>query len=173
MHPIEFRQSLRDLAEPTIVQLGFELIAVEVLGGSNGRTVRLSIDGQAGVSAHDCASVSRHLTPVFDEADPIQGSYRLEVSSPGMERPVQRAADFERFVGYTVKLRLVEGPPRRRYTGTIQGVDGDEVIIVADGNDYRFPIDEIEHARLVLTIDEYEALGASRTSAAAGEDNDQ
>ena len=90
MHPLTFRQRLRDLVEPTVVQLGFDLVAVEILGGAGGRTVRLSIDGPEGVGADDCARVSRHLAPVLDEADPIDGSYRLEVSSPGMDRPVQR-----------------------------------------------------------------------------------
>ncbi|TNE90327.1 MAG: ribosome maturation factor RimP [Deltaproteobacteria bacterium] len=172
MHPLEFRNRLRSLCEPTIDQLGFELIAVEVLGGAGGRTVRLSVDGPRGVGADDCARISRHLGPVLDESDPIQGSYRLEVSSPGMDRPVQRVSDFERFVGYRAKIRLVEGPPRRRYTGTLAGVDGPEVLIECEGQTYQFPIDEIEHARLVLSLEEYESLG-SAPGAGSGESDDQ
>ncbi|MCO4745183.1 MAG: ribosome maturation factor RimP [Proteobacteria bacterium] len=173
MHPLEFRENLRTTIEPTVAQLGFELVAVEVLGGAGGRTMRVSIDGPSGVGADDCAKVSRHLGLVLDEADPIQGSYRLEVSSPGLERPVQRLEDFERFSGYTAKIRLVEGPPRRRYTGALAGIDGTEVKISVDGKDYQFPVEEIEHARLVLTLDEYAAIGASRSGPESGDDDDQ
>lgn len=172
MHPLEFRNHLRSLCEPTVDQLGFDLVAVEVLGGAGGRTVRLSIDGPRGVGADDCARVSRHLGPVLDESDPIQGSYRLEVSSPGMERPVQRREDFERFLGFRAKVRLVEGPPRRRYTGVLSAVDGPDLLIDCDGQTYQFPLDEIEHARLVLTVEEFESLGSAR-QADAGESDDQ
>ena len=173
MHPLAFRQRLRDLVEPTVNRLGFDVVAVELLGSGTGRIVRLSIDKPGGVGADDCAEVTIHLGPVLDEADPIQGSYTLEVSSPGISRPVQRRDDFARFAGYRAKIRLFEGPPRRRYTGTLAGVDEDDVRIVCDGEEHRLPLDQIERARLVLDLDEYQRLGEGLPELPEGESDDQ
>lgn len=152
------QRDIRDLVEPTIVRLGFDLVAVEWLGGRQGSILRLSIDAPAGVSAEDCGNVSEQVSPLLDAADPIQGHYTLEVSSPGIERPVQRRQDFERFAGYRVKVKLSEGPPRRRYTGVIGPLDGDEVTLLVDGQEHRIPMDLIERAHLVLDLDEYQKL---------------
>jgi ribosome maturation factor RimP len=151
-------QQIRALAEPTVARLGFDLVAVEWGSGRQGPILRLSIDGAGGVSAQDCATVSEQLSPLLDASDPISSSYNLEVSSPGIERPVQRKQDFERFHGYRVKIRLSEGPPRRRYTGVIGPVENDELVLVVDGQEHRVPLDLIERAHLVLDLDEYQKL---------------
>jgi ribosome maturation factor RimP len=96
---------------------------------------------------------------MLDEDDPIVAGYDLQVSSPGIERPVQRAVDFQRFLGHRIKLRLVEGHPRRRYTGTLQAYQDDELTIVVDGQLHVVLLDTIERAHLVLTLEEYQALG--------------
>ncbi|MBN2800683.1 MAG: ribosome maturation factor RimP [Deltaproteobacteria bacterium] len=153
---------IRTLIEATVERMGFELVAVEWLGGPQGGTLRVSIDGPEGVSAGDCADVTHHISPLLDEADPISGAYRLEVSSPGMERPLQRMADFQRFAGYRAKIRLVPGPPRRRYTGTLKGVEGDEVRIEVDGEEFSLMLEDIEQARLVLDLDEFAALSGAQ-----------
>ncbi|MEQ1570431.1 MAG: ribosome maturation factor RimP [Myxococcota bacterium] len=154
---------IRALVESTVTRLGFDLVAVEWGSGRQGSLLRLSIDGPTGVSAQNCADVSEQVSPVLDAADPIASSYHLEVSSPGIERPVQRRQDFERFRGYRVRLKLSEGPPRRRYLGLIGAVEQDELTITVDGQEHRIPLDLIERAHLVLDLDEYQKLaeGAS------------
>lgn len=162
MNPYDLQTQLRELVEPSVERLGYELVAIEWLGGAQGRILRVSIDRAEGIDADDCGRVSEALSPVLDEADPIEGRYVLEVSSPGIERPVQRPGDFARFAGYRVKIRLVEGHPRRRFTGTLGAVEGDEIVVRVDGVDHRLRLDTIERANLVLTLDEYQGLAEAR-----------
>jgi ribosome maturation factor RimP len=145
---------VRTLVEPAVERLGFDLVAVEW----NGRVLRLSIDAPGGVDADDCGRVSEQVSPMIDAEDPIPSRYTLEVSSPGIDRPVQRRSDFERFKGYRVKLQLSEGPPRRRYTGVIGPVEGDELVLSVDGAAHRIPLDLVERAHLSLTLEEYQSL---------------
>lgn len=170
MDPLALRTTVRDLIEPTVDRLGYDLVAIEWTGGNSRSIVRVSIDrpssvtgedGETGVTARSCARVSRAIEPLLDAADPIKGSYTLEVSSPGIERPVQRLSDFVRFAGYNIRLRLESGPPRRRYAGRIVGVRDDDVVIEADGEEHAFHVDTIERAHLDLTLEEFEALGAA------------
>lgn len=153
----DLRDRIRALTGPVAERAGLDLVAVEWgVGGEN--TLRLSIDRAGGVSAQDCARFSRAVEPLLDAEDPIRGRYVLEVSSPGIERPVQRPSDFLRFQGFQARIRLEPGPPRRRYTGALAGLDGDDVLIVVDGETHRFHIDTIERAHLVLSLEDYEAL---------------
>jgi ribosome maturation factor RimP len=152
------QHKIRSLVEATIVRLGFDLVAVEWGTARQGAMLRLSIDKPGGVDAEDCATVSEQVSPLLDAADPISSSYTLEVSSPGIERPVQRRQDFERFVGFRVRLRLSEGPPRRRYVGVIGPIEQDELSVTVDGTVHRIPLDLIERAHLVLDLDEYQKL---------------
>ncbi len=127
----QLRSTVRALVEPTVRRLGFDLVAVEWMTATGGATLRLSIDGRRGVNVDDCATVSHHVSALMDQADPVEGAYRLEVSSPGMERPVERAVDFERFRGFRAKVRLYPGHPRRRFSGELGGVDLDEYAALA------------------------------------------
>ncbi len=161
MDPIELCQSVRDLLEPTVGRAGFDLVAVEWLGSRRGPTLRLSIERPEGVTAGDCAQITARVSPLLDEADPVPGRYVLEVSSPGIERPVQRREDFARFQGYQIKVRLLEGPPRRRYQGVLGPLDGDDVVITVDGTEHVLALDTIERAHLVLTLEEYQQLAES------------
>ena len=158
MQSVVLRHTLRTLVEPAVERLGFELVAVEWLNGRRGPILRLSIDRTDGVNAEHCAAVSATVSPILDEADPVSGAYHLEVSSPGIDRPVQRAEDFERFLGYRIKLRLVEGHPRRRYTGILQAFDDGEITLVVDGQPHTLTLDSVERANLVLDLTEYQAL---------------
>jgi ribosome maturation factor RimP len=155
MHPRAFAQTVRDLVEPTIQRLGFDLVAVELLGGARRAILRLSVHG---VGADDCALISHRISPLLDDAELITGSYDLEVSSPGIDRPVQRLTDFQRFAGFRIRLRLEEGLPRRRYAGTLVQVEGDDVVVEVDGEQHRILFDTIERAQLVLDLDEYSRL---------------
>lgn len=158
MDATTLQAKVRTLLEGPIERLGFDLVAVEWVGDRRGSILRLSIDAPGGVDARDCVRVSHHVSPLLDADDPVHSAYNLEVSSPGIERPVQRAEDFERFQGYRVKIRLAEGPPRRRYTGTIGPIEDGELRILVDGAEHRVPLDLVERAHLVLTLDEYQQL---------------
>jgi len=158
MNAVDFRHRVRELIQSTVERLGYDLVAVEWVKESNRQILRVSIDRPTGISADDCALVSEHVSPLLEEGDVVPGRYHLEVSSPGIERPVQRRRDFERFSGFRAKLRLVEGHPRRRYTGTLAGLDGDEVLIDVDGTRHHVFLDTIDRAHLVLDLDEYKRL---------------
>ncbi len=163
----ELQLRIRELLEPTVARLGYELIAVEWVVARRG-TLRLSIDKPGGVGAGDCAGVSRRVGPALDEADLIETAYDLEVSSPGIERPLQRLVDFRRFVGFRARLRAEEGLPRRRWTGTLRGVEGEDVCIEVDGQLHRVPHACIEAAHLLLDLETYQTLAAGLPPIAEG-----
>ena len=111
-------QQIRELLEPTLVHMGYEVYAVEQLG-SGGRTLRISIDKPVGVSIEDCEVVSKVAGPIIDQSELIGGNYLLEVSSPGAERPLQQRWEFERFAGKKVNVRYRHG---ENSEGVIEGV---------------------------------------------------
>jgi ribosome maturation factor RimP len=149
---------MRSLAEPTVHEAGCTLVAVEIAGDGHGTIVRLFIDKPNGVTITDCAQISRALSPELDVADPIPGEYRLEVSSPGIERPVETLADFQRFVGYRAKVRMTPSAERRRYAGDLVSVTADTVSILVDGVEHELPFPQIERARLVLDLEQFTDL---------------
>jgi len=141
------------LVEPTAEGLGYRLVRVRVMGA---RRKRLQVmaervsDGQ--MSVEDCGRLSRAVSSVLDLDDPIKDEYDLEVSSPGIDRPLMRIEDFERFAGYEVKLEtaaMIEG--RRRFKGLIAGVEGDVIVLAAEGGEARLNFSALSDARLVLT----------------------
>lgn len=158
MDIVLLQHEVRELLEPTVVDLGYELIAVEWVGSRRGPVLRLSVDGPSGVNAQDCAQISERVSPVLDVTDPIEARYTLEVSSPGIERPVQRLEDFERFKGYRAKVRLIDGLPRRRYTGDLQGVTEGELVMCVDGKEHRLSLETVERVNLDLTLRQYQDL---------------
>lgn len=157
---------IRALVEPTVARLGFDLVAVEWVTDSRGPILRLSIDKVGGISADHCARVSHHVSQALDAADPIEAAYILEVSSPGIDRPVQRLADFAKFAGFRAKVRLVEGSPRRRFAGQLLGVEGELVRIQVDDQEHKFSVHAVERANLVLDLNEFQRI-AELTGAAA------
>jgi ribosome maturation factor RimP len=146
------KQGLIDLLDPVVAALGYELVDLDVRAGRHG-LLRLYIDrpaGKEGVTLGDCELVSGQVSAVLDVEDPLPGSYVLEVSSPGLDRRLRTTSDFERFAGSEVNVELklaVEG--RRRFRGTLKGVEGDEVIVDVDGAELRWDLDDIAEARLV------------------------
>lgn len=132
----------------TLAGLGYELVDLET---SRGGLLRLFIDSPRGISVEDCARVSHHLTRVFA----VEGiDYeRLEVSSPGLDRPLKRPEDFGRFAGRKVSVRLrLPREGRRRFEGAIAGVEADGVLLDVEGQQLRFAFAEIDRARLVPDI---------------------
>ena len=147
------------IAEPVLADLGFRLVRV-VLSGRNGSTVQIMAERPDGtISVEDCAEISRRLSPVLDVHDPIKGQYTLEVSSPGIDRPLVRPSDFDAWAGYEAKIELKEPiSGRKRFRGVLEGVEGDEVRIEVELDQLGrqvlgLPIGLIGEARLVLTDD--------------------
>jgi ribosome maturation factor RimP len=119
---------IADLAEPVLAELGFRLVRVKISGRDGGTVQIMAERPQGGMSVEDCAAISRALSPVLDAYDPMPGQYRLEVSSPGIDRPLVRPSDFALFTGHEAKVELkelVDG--RKRFRGVIEGIAKDEV----------------------------------------------
>ena len=133
--------------------LGFELVEAELSGGRHHRTLRVYIDGPEGVTVDDCAAVSRQLSAILDVEDPIPGSYTLEVSSPGLDRPLVTPADFRRFQGAMIKVRLLNAlDGRRNFTGRLLETTPESVVMEVDQERFNLPLAAIERARLVPVI---------------------
>ena len=145
------------IVEPVLADLGFRLVRV-VSSGRNGSTVQIMAERPDGMlTVEECAEISRRLSPVLDVHDPIQGQYTLEVSSPGIDRPLVRPSDFEAWAGYEAKIELKEPiSGRKRFRGMLEGVEHDEVRIEVDLDQLGrqvvgLPIGLVGEARLVLT----------------------
>jgi ribosome maturation factor RimP len=141
------------LIEPSLTAMGYELVRVLVDGK---RQVRVQIMAErregGGMSVEDCAEVSRTVSALLDVEDPIEGTFTLEVSSPGIDRPLVRPKDYERFAGHVAKVELKEPRDgRRRFTGTLKGVAGDAVVLGVEDQTVSLPLAEIARAKLVLT----------------------
>lgn len=141
---------LIDLLEPVVQSLGLDLVEIEVALTRNGGLLRLYIDGPSGISLDDCERTSRAVTGALDVEDPIQHAYRLEVSSPGPDRPVRKPGDFERYRGRFLRVRCcepVEG--RSRLMGRLTGVAEEGFTLEVEGSSYCIPWPNVEKARLV------------------------
>lgn len=151
-------ERLTRLAEPVVTGLGYELVGVEF--DSHQRILRVYIDREAGIVIDDCSRVSHQLSGVLDVEDPIPGNYQLEVSSPGMDRPLFTLAHFQRFQGSLVRLQLlrpIEG--RRRFKARLIGLDGETVLLEEEGTRFAIPFDSIEKARIVPEFEQKNTKG--------------
>lgn len=160
-------ERIRDMIEPSLNDMGFDLVRVRV-SGSQRVTLQIMADrlDETPISVEDCADVSRAVSALLDVEDPIDDAYSLEVSSPGIDRPLTRLKDFARFAGHEAKIeldRLTDG--RRRFRGILHGIEGEAVRIETDTGVFEIPFEIIRDAKLVLTD---ALLEASR--AAAGPD---
>lgn len=144
------RVDLASLLRPVVMDMGYVFWGIEHLRQGRASLLRIYIDAEAGITLEDCERVSRQLSGVLDVADPIAGEYLLEVSSPGLDRLLFTAAQYERFVGETVKVRLSGTyEDRRKITGTIERVAGETVILNEAGKEFHIPLHEIDRARIV------------------------
>lgn len=139
--------TLEGILEPTLAGMGFELVDLQV--SNRGRFLRIFMDKPGGITLDDCAAVSRHLSRVLE----VEGvDYdRLEISSPGLDRPLRKPADFARFAGQTVdvRMRLADASGRRRYVGLLQGIEGATATVEVDGAPVALQLDGMDRARLV------------------------
>jgi len=151
-------EELNQLLEPAIADLGLELVGIEFSPSAGGSLLRVYIDESVrGVTIDDCERASREISAALDVNDPVAGRYTLEVSSPGLDRPLFTPAQFERFVGEAVKINVnlpLDG--RRRFHGTIKSIDGDRITIEQDGEPVTIVHANVAKARLAP---DYAALG--------------
>jgi ribosome maturation factor RimP len=143
---------ITQLIAPTLAEMGYELVRVR----HGGKPVVLQIMAErsrdGGMDIDDCEAISRAVSAILDVEDPIAGAYNLEVSSPGIDRPLTRLKDFGRWAGHEAKLELsapLDG--RKRFRGLLAGVDGDLVRMTVEGADVALPFDQIRDAKLILT----------------------
>lgn len=147
------KNQLVELLEPVVTTMGYELVELEFVGAGGNRTLRLFIDAPSGIGLDDCEAVSHAVEAVLDEADPIAEHYSLEVSSPGLERPLRKAADYERFSGETVKVKTF-GPinGQKSFTGSLIGLEDDQVLVETPEGRTAIPLDQVAKAHLVADI---------------------
>lgn len=149
---------LAEIVGPTIEGLGFELVRLRLQGGKRATLQIMADRPEGGIDVDDCATISTAVSAVLDVEDPIEENYALEVSSPGIDRPLTRLKDFDMWDGYEVKIEtseMIDG--RRRFKGVIRGTEGDEVLLELDEQGETLTIglqfDWLSDAKLVLTDD--------------------
>jgi ribosome maturation factor RimP len=144
-------EGLVELVERTVTPMGYEVVGVELAGsGPRSRVLRVYIDQEEGITLDDCSAVSHQLSGVLDVADPIREPYSLEVSSPGLDRPLFSAAHFARFAGHRARIRLARLlDNRRKLVGVLRGVRDDRVLVEVEGEVVEVPLADVESARLV------------------------
>jgi ribosome maturation factor RimP len=144
---------LEPIIEPAVEAAGYRLVRLRILGGKT-KTLQIMAERPDGsMNVEDCARLSRALSEFLDREDPLEGEYLLEVSSPGIDRPLTRLTDFSRWAGHEAKLELTapDASGRRRFKGLLIGLDGNDVAIEVEGERLRFPFRGIAEAKLVLT----------------------
>ncbi len=147
-------QDLTELFEPVIRSMGYELVGIEFQGSTQHGTLRVYIDHENGIGVDDCVAISHQISAILDVEEPIQQAYDLEVSSPGINRPLFKAQDYEQYSGHSAKIKMaVPLNGRRNFKGVLQGVkDSRSVQIMVGDEGYDLPISDIAKANLVDEI---------------------
>lgn len=146
----KFEQKLTDMLRPAVEETGKELLGVEFISAGNNSILRLFIDHENGINVDDCAEVSRQVGAILDVEDPVSSEYNLEVSSPGLDRPLFELAHFKEVVGETINVKLsmpLNG--RRKFKGILSAIENDTLIVEVDGIDYELVISNVDKANLV------------------------
>jgi ribosome maturation factor RimP len=163
-------EKIEKLIAPVADELGYELVRVQMQGGARRTTLQIMAErrDRAAMLVEDCARLSRAISTVLDEADPITEEYMLEVSSPGIDRPLMKRADYERFMGHDVKLEMnapVDG--RKRFQGAMTAIEGDNLLLDGEAGSASLPLEQIKNAKLILTDRLIEAVENENAAAAA------
>ncbi len=165
---------LAAVVQPTLEGLGYELVRIRLMGGRRAILQIMADRPEGGIEVDDCAKISRAVSAVLDVEDPISGEYTLEVSSPGIDRPLTRLKDFERYEGYEVRLEtseLIDG--RKKFRGVLGGVEGSEVLVTITEGTIGLDFEWLTDAKLVLTDDLIaESLAARKAQGFQDEDLD-
>lgn len=151
---IPLHQKVEELLAPVAAREGYELVAVETAGATKAPVVRVYIDREGGIGIDQLVDANRWISDALEAEDPVSSSYTLEVSSPGVDRPLTKLDHFEKFCGHTAKLKTTPIEGRSSFRGTITGVEGDTVVFdIEDGDTVRIPHASITKARLKGTVD--------------------
>jgi len=143
-------EKLRVLIAPVVEALGCELWGFEYSGSGRHSLLRIYIDRPNGVGIEQCEQVSRQVGSLLDVEEVITGEYTLEVSSPGLDRPLYNLGQYRQFAGEDIKLRLrIPFEGQRKFQGRLNGVEGDDIVLMIEDNEYLFPVDNIERATII------------------------
>ncbi len=140
---------MRDMLEPTVENLGYELVWIEMSHQDKNRTLRIYIDAPGGIQIDDCETVSRQISALLDVEDPMNTEYFLEVSSPGLDRPLVKPEHFKQFLGDQARIIMhthILG--RRKFKGEMVEADDDAVVVEMDGESFELPYKDMDSARL-------------------------
>ena len=151
----KFEQKITEMLRPSVEMLGKELLGVEFISAGKHSTLRLFIDHENGINVDDCAEVSRQVSAVLDVEDPISTEYSLEVSSPGLDRPLFELDHFKAVIGETINVKLsmpLNG--RRKFKGVLETIENNTLVVSVDGQDYELVISNVDKANLVPNFDE-------------------
>jgi ribosome maturation factor RimP len=150
--PRDSASAVHDLIEPSIEAMGFRLVRTRLLGGNPQRLEIMAEREDGSMTIDDCATLSETVSAILDVEDPISGQYLLEVSSPGLDRPLTRLEDYDRFKGYVAAVKAVRPiDGRRRFRGTIEGATGETIRFATDEGKVEIGFGDIESAKLVIT----------------------
>ncbi len=141
------------LLEPAAADNGYELVAVELAGGKGTPIVRVLLDREDGITLDAIAEANTWISAVLDAEEPFSGPYTLEVSSPGVDRPLVKRADFERFAGENVHIKTSTGEKRRSWHGVLLGMEGDDVVLEVEGERVKIAYETVQKARLKGVVD--------------------
>src|SRR6056297_3987400 len=164
---------LAEIITPVLEDMGFELVRVRLMGGKTATLQIMAERADGGIEVDDCADISTAVSAIMDVEDPIEDTYTLEVSSPGIDRPLTRLKDFEEFEGYEAKLEtadLIDG--RKRFKGVLAGVEDDEVLINIEEGTVGLKFDWLSDAKLVLTDELIKAMLKARKAAGTLNENE-
>lgn len=141
---------ISELVGPVVTALGYELLGVERLSGGKGTLLRIYIDAPSGVTVDDCERASHQISALLNVEEPIASAYTLEISSPGLNRPLFTEEHFKRFTGAEVSITLSESlRGRRKFEGLLRGIRGDRAVILVAGDEFELPLEGIKKARLI------------------------
>ena len=149
----KFEQKLTDMLRPAVEETGKELLGIEFISAGNNSVLRLFIDHENGINVDDCAEVSRQVGAILDVEDPISSEYNLEVSSPGIDKPLFEMAHFQTVIGETINVKLsmpLNG--RRKFKGTLVAIENDTLIVEVDGIEHELIINNVDKANLVARL---------------------
>ena len=150
----KFEHKLTEMLRPAVEEVGKELLGCEFVSAGNHSVLRLYIEHENGINVDDCAEVSRQVGAILDVEDPISTEYSLEVSSPGLDRPLFDMTHFQSVIGETINVRL--GVPlngRRKFKGKLESIENDTLIVLLDGDHYELVFSNIDKANLVYNFE--------------------
>ena len=145
---------LNEMLKPSVEALGFEFVGVEYVGQGKHSVLRIYIDHENGINVDDCASVSHQVSGILEVEDPITSQYNLEVSSPGMERPLFTLEHYQATIGKVISTKCHVGVDgRRKFKGKLSAIEGDTLVVLLDGEEYELIFSNIDKANLVFNFE--------------------